>query len=106
MTVASCNGCETNWTALSWAHCPSCHETFSGVTYFDYHRSGGDCWQQRTAYTQHTFRKRLENDELSTWVLVKDDGVWATPEGHTDRALIGARLAKAREARGKNEEDD
>jgi hypothetical protein len=38
-----CSGCTTTWTGVSAAHCGSCHETFSGVGAFDYHRRGGVC---------------------------------------------------------------
>lgn len=39
----SCKGCTARWTGMSMAHCPSCHGTFSTVSNFDVHRSGGKC---------------------------------------------------------------
>ncbi|WP_239310667.1 MULTISPECIES: hypothetical protein [unclassified Frankia] len=43
-TLLSCGRCGVRWTALSAAHCPSCHETFAGVsTGFDTHRVDGRC---------------------------------------------------------------
>jgi hypothetical protein len=33
----------TRWSGGRTAHCPTCHETFSGVSVFDQHRVGGRC---------------------------------------------------------------
>jgi hypothetical protein len=35
-----CGTCGKEWTGLAVAHCPTCCETFTGVTAFDAHRSG------------------------------------------------------------------
>ena len=45
----------------SQAHCPTCHETFGGVTGFDTHRKDGVCL----------------DPELKGYVLVKD--IWRLP---------------------------
>lgn len=41
--MANCNGCTQTWTGLKYAHCASCHETFSTVGNFDRHRRSGVC---------------------------------------------------------------
>jgi hypothetical protein len=42
--LLACGQCDVRWTALTAAHCPSCHETFAGVsTGFDAHRVDGRC---------------------------------------------------------------
>jgi hypothetical protein len=42
--LLGCGRCDARWTALTAAHCPSCHETFAGAsTGFDAHRAGGRC---------------------------------------------------------------
>lgn len=39
----TCSGCTNAWGGTAMAHCPTCHETFSGITGFDRHRSNGRC---------------------------------------------------------------
>ncbi|AEH07973.1 MULTISPECIES: hypothetical protein [Protofrankia] len=42
--LLGCGRCDVQWTALTAAHCPGCHETFAGVgTGFDAHRVDGRC---------------------------------------------------------------
>lgn|GEM_PF-4719814 len=42
--LISCGRCDARWTALTAAHCPTCHETFAGAeTGFDAHRADGRC---------------------------------------------------------------
>ncbi|CAO5185492.1 conserved hypothetical protein [Frankia sp. AiPs1] len=42
--LLACGGCDARWTALTAAHCPTCHATFAGATTgFDAHRVGGTC---------------------------------------------------------------
>lgn len=62
------------------AHCSVCHQTTSGVTFFDAHRRDGRCV------------------DLSQLGLVNVDGLWSTPEGHEHRAGLTARLAAMRAA--------
>lgn len=38
-----CGGCRVRWWGRSTAHCPSCHQTFTGVSGFDQHRRDGAC---------------------------------------------------------------
>lgn len=38
-SLITCSGCDATWTALGAAHCAGCHQTFSGLTLFDRHRS-------------------------------------------------------------------
>jgi hypothetical protein len=35
----TCGGCGASWSALSAAHCGSCHRLFASVSLFDMHRS-------------------------------------------------------------------
>lgn len=35
----TCGGCPAEWTGAARAHCSGCHETFSGTSLFDAHRS-------------------------------------------------------------------
>lgn len=39
MTKTGCR-CGATWTGLRIEHCPSCHETFTGTTSGDMHRTG------------------------------------------------------------------
>jgi len=38
---ATCRGCDSTWTGLSYCHCSRCHETFAGVEWFDRHQISG-----------------------------------------------------------------
>lgn len=88
--MATCRDCGVQWTALSWAHCASCHQLFTGVTYFDFHRVNGECWGQ----------PKISRGEKPSWqALVEEDGVWSSLEGHEYRKLGAQRMIKAREAR-------
>lgn len=62
----------------SEAHCSVCHQTMSGVSYFDDHRRDGRCVP------------------LTDLGLVEQDGLWTTPEGHASRAASAERLAALR----------
>ncbi len=35
-----CPRCPNRWTGHNTAHCPTCHQTFTGITAFDRHRTG------------------------------------------------------------------
>lgn len=82
----TCRGCDSTWTAKTWAHCSVCHATFTGVTYFDYHRVNGKCWGASDNALRHS-------------QLTLSDGVWSTPEGHENRRVQSDRARNAR--RGK-----
>ena len=54
------------WTALTAAHCPSCHETFAGVsTGFDAHRVDGRCIPPGQAGLRHDGGYWLHGGEQS-----------------------------------------
>lgn len=36
----TCRACGTSWTGLRIEHCDECHETFTGTTSGDMHRTG------------------------------------------------------------------
>lgn len=38
--ATECPRCNAWWTGLNTAHCAACHETFTGITAFDAHRTG------------------------------------------------------------------
>lgn len=35
----TCSGCDARWNGTAACHCCSCHASFSGVKWFDLHRS-------------------------------------------------------------------
>jgi len=55
---------------LSQAHCAVCHSTLRTVSDFDAHRRDGYCL------------------DLEALGLGERDGLWATPEGHAQRAQL------------------
>ena len=36
----SCGKCDKRWSGYNTSHCSSCHETFTGLSAFDRHRTG------------------------------------------------------------------
>lgn len=71
--MAHCN-CGRDWTGLSQAHCPTCHEHFGSVQGFDRHRRTGEC-QHPAGITTRTGRRvfRSAPGPLGdTWVLHTD----------------------------------
>jgi hypothetical protein len=38
--MTACKRCDTTWTGLRIEHCPACHQTFTGSTSGDMHRTG------------------------------------------------------------------
>jgi hypothetical protein len=63
------------------AHCSVCHQSFSGVGFFDAHRRNGTC---------------LDPRDLD---LVQMDWLWSSREGHAARAASVDRMAHARATR-------
>lgn len=41
----TCSGCPATWSGVNVCHCSGagCHETFSGLTWYDAHRVNGKC---------------------------------------------------------------
>jgi hypothetical protein len=57
-----CNGCRNWWTGLGAAHCSSCHQTFTGVSAFELHRSGSHAGGTRHCLDrQRSARRRTAN---------------------------------------------
>lgn len=73
--------CGRTWTSLTDAHCGSCHEHFANITGFDAHRLPCGCANPATVD------------------LIKRDGVWATLEGHRQRAELFERARVMRDSR-------
>jgi hypothetical protein len=84
-----CGSCGVKWTGLSRAHCGACHRTFSGVTYFDRHRSvageHGGCLDPAGL-----------TDSAGGPAMVLRDGLWAGPE-MTDEEKQAAGFTSSRE---------
>jgi hypothetical protein len=66
-----------------------CHATFTGFTYFDEHRVGGECW----GFPQ-------DPNITPAWNRLEEvDGVWSSPEGHLNREALNGRAQNARKGR-------
>lgn len=84
--IYSCRLCSNKWSAQSAAHCAAdCHETFSGVTFFDAHRKAGTC---------------LDPESLGLGLVFHED-MWITPEAIEQREAFAARVAAAAAAKRK-----
>jgi len=51
----------------SQAHCPTCHETFAGVVFFDEHRKNGECLDPRVVRNGG-----LTQDERGVWRWIRE----------------------------------
>lgn len=41
--MITCKNCDAVWTGENRCHCPKCHITLAGVTYWNKHRVNGRC---------------------------------------------------------------
>jgi len=64
--LIECNGCVNAWTGSSACHCCGCHRTFTGVTAFDIHRTGGTCNPPTSLLTEKG-EQRLVPTERMYW---------------------------------------
>ena len=73
MATHRCAGCDQTWTALNACHCGGCHETFSGIWLFDWHRTAigehGSCVEPRNVVT---------GDDKP--IMFFREGMWRGPE--------------------------
>jgi hypothetical protein len=48
-SAIACGRCDRWWTGRSEAHCSACHETFTCIGAFDWHRRNGQCRKPQTS---------------------------------------------------------
>lgn len=82
--MSSCK-CGARWTGLKAEHCAACHETFSGTTAGDKHRTG-----DHAVSTGPTRRRCLTADEMlakGMTYLTNAHGtwIWGTGQAQTGR---------------------
>lgn len=46
--ATTCARCQKWWGGLNTGHCTGCHQTFTGITAFDRHRTGSHARDTRT----------------------------------------------------------
>lgn len=102
--VARCSGCDASWTAELAAHCGTCHEQFRIVADFDSHRYKGSCWPGEIDGDNYV-HMYTSGEQIHETYLQKVDGLWSTDLGHEHYANLLSRAAKAREGRGKKNEE-
>lgn len=86
---ATCR-CGRQWTGLSQAHCPTCHEHFSSVPNFDRHRPGSGGCKHPSEVTKRNGEPafRASQNRLGiTWVGGDE---YAGPRTDGDRATTTA----------------
>ncbi|WP_442939219.1 FDXHR family putative zinc-binding protein [Nonomuraea sp. SYSU D8015] len=74
--MITCGGCPAEWGGETRAHCSGCHRTFTGITAFDVHHKGGECWPPRqvglealhTSGNQILWGKPREGELPAAWV--------------------------------------
>lgn len=69
--ASMCGGCEATWTGRNVCHCAGCHNTFSVLTWFDYHRKYGKCKDPATL----TIRSGKDGPRVVAMKL-NEHGVW------------------------------
>jgi hypothetical protein len=67
-----CQRCNAEWSGLRMEHCKSCHETFSGTTAGDHHRTGKH--DVKDGPDRRRCRTVEEMEELG--MARNDRGVW------------------------------
>lgn len=71
-----CSRCPTRWSGAKTAHCPTCHETFSGPSAFDQHRTGGACVPADDAVMLKHGLARQERAGYRVWGYAGADERW------------------------------
>jgi hypothetical protein len=63
-SLIQCSGCDNGWTGTSACHCCACHRTFTGITAFDIHRTGGECSDPTGIFTEKGEPRLVAVDKL------------------------------------------
>lgn len=70
-----CGRCSNRWGGLNTAHCPRCHQTFTGLTAFDKHRDGNHA---------HGTRHCVDPAKVGLVDAGRGYPCWGQPGGETD----------------------
>lgn len=74
--VFGCGRCPERWSGRKTSHCGGCHETFSGPSAFDQHRTGGMCvFADETVMFKHGLA-RQQRAGYVVWGYVQTDERW------------------------------
>jgi hypothetical protein len=87
----------------SQAHCGGsngCHQTFTAVCHFDAHRIGYVDTRRCVKPSGDTMVIPAGAPDAPTGMLFRQDGLWSTAQGHTERLTASARMMAARAAKG------
>jgi hypothetical protein len=72
--VTTCAKCNAHWTGLRIEHCTVCHQTFTGATAGDMHRTG-----DHSVFEGDDRRRCLTAVEMREKGMVRNDrGIWTT----------------------------
>lgn len=79
--MPTCNKCAANWTGLRIEHCPSCHQTFTGSTAGDMHRTGDHAVfegpDRRRCLTAHEMHEKgMARNERGIWTTGRATDAW------------------------------
>ena len=83
--MTTCPPCGTTWTGHRIEHCTVCHETFTGTSAGDKHRTGGHAVfvgpERRRCLTPDEMRdKGMSQNERGQWTL-GGTSYWARKDG-------------------------
>lgn len=67
-------GCGTSWSGMKIEHCPECHQTFTGTSAGDKHRTG----DHAVSTGPDRRRCRTVEEMLEVWMTQNRRGVWTS----------------------------
>lgn len=79
--MATCRKCDATWTGLRIEHCTVCHETFTGATAGDMHRTGDHAINEgpdrrRCLTTAEMIDKGMAQNDRGQWTTGRSDVAW------------------------------
>lgn len=72
-TGSTCNGCGVSWTALTLAHCHSCHQSFEHPDLFDLHRRRGKCLRPQDVQDEKGLQLMIQRGDI--WRFTDSEGI-------------------------------
>lgn len=84
MSYVTCGKCGATWTGLRIEHCTQCHQTFTGSTAGDMHRTGDHAISEgpdrrRCLTVQEMAEKGMAPNERGVWTTGKAAATWWKP---------------------------
>ena len=77
----TCGKCQAKWTGLRIEHCTICHETFTGSTAGDMHRTGDHAINEgpdrrRCLSMYEMYEKGMARNDRGVWTTGRNNDAW------------------------------